>query len=1321
MKLVIASILLLLPSVFAYAAPPKVNRDLHIRMAGWHMSIISMDEQTPNICLSTYMNDKFAYMDVYTVAMVAPALRMGGSLVGMEQATDVNVQDFAGGIRATMKVKGVKVSLEAMPLMVGRHSPQQEGAMLVSMNTSPSTPIVFRLGGSLPTNNGAANNQSAWLRSGKYWENINATTINDGIGQLVSSAVPFHMAVATPGALSSSTEADKHYLLADFAKGSGEVMVAFSKSEPSLEAIAKGDRIAYRNEVKSYYNGLMSNKVNTPEPLINKTFASALYNLEYNYVYPYGWNECIHHWEALWHMQHTPAADWIGQTIRTRDVNVVTARNLFGDGNVPQFMPSGKTRSDFGGSNQFYGHQVQHYWRQTADRSQLPFFAETMEKVTNATFSRYDTDGDGILRWGQQTGNQEDYVSTPGDGTSPTVEGINLIRTTAELQAALGNTTRAQQLYTRANQIADKLKQKLWQPELGRFAFYTDASGVIRPDGQYHTLIYPVIYGILDPLDSYTSIRYMNDRLTDSRGAITCSNNMPNHMTGTWGMQIGAAQQPWAAMGLAAVGDRNRTWQPLRAVGDWVWDANHRGAWPEISIETWPAYFSPPAGVYIHATVEALFGLKMNKPNQTIQVAPSFPDKWPYADITVADASASYRRTGNSMVYTVTTPQALKRAIRWSLPPVNSVKLLINDKPCAFKLEPVPDGVILTALTGAVKSSSIKVVIEPAQVRVSAPQSIAEGDHVSLSLTGAKMLAVEDREKLLSKIELKENQIHAQLSADIVTTAQKYGRLGQMVFSRRTLFVKAETAGGIIFWQPVNITVLPRIEAAPSEAIRLTDDGAKLNFVLRNNTKTAISGQWQLKIGQITYPFVQKVAARTEVTASITMPNNKLALLCSGDNAGELYTPDGSLLPITFSADEVFQQQTLSRYLKAKMQTVALPADLLVDDTKWREWRQYTAFGHWPWANSRPPMEALADNKEVTIPGLEGVSFTINPRKLIPLSQRSGKPSLQLKIGKEGIRKIYLLVLPLLDNHDTYISAARVDVQLSNEEILSRTYTSPGNLDWWTPQAVVGEFCTSRIERPNRFGLLPQLKANQGDWAIAHPIAAGDPDSFKGIPQPEFWANSRSLTTASAVFDVLEIDLGEPKRVESISLSALGLEPAMGLVAVSYEQGEGIDLQNTPYQLSEEYRMPAMLFHSEAPNALDGWKLEGNAFSICPIPSLFTEHTLNSMGKSGESATGTATSPIFTVPQGAKRLEFMLQGGTSTGLSGEGALTVAVKDPSLLNQYAIISIEGSHQLRKQFIDAEKLAGKQIRLVLTDNNRNTSYAWLGLQSLKAAFR
>ena len=58
------------------------------------------------------------------------------------------------------------------------------------------------------------------------------------------------------------------------------------------------------------------------------------------------------------------------------------------------------------------------------------------------------------------------------------------------------------------------------------------------------------------------------------------------------------------------------------------------------------------------------------------------------------------------------------------------------------------------------------------------------------------------------------------------------------------------------------------------------------------------------------------------------------------------------------------------------------------------------------------------------------------------------------------------------------------------------------------------------------------------------------------FPQPEYWAACRALNTPSTVLNVVEMDLGEPAELKSLTLSTIGTEPAVGLVAVSAEFAE---------------------------------------------------------------------------------------------------------------------------------------------------------------------
>ncbi len=75
------------------------------------------------------------------------------------------------------------------------------------------------------------------------------------------------------------------------------------------------------------------------------------------------------------------------------------------------------------------------------------------------------------------------------------------------------------------------------------------------------------------------------------------------------------------------------TWKPLLAMAQWAQDPRRPGSWPETGPEPTPAYFTPPAGLYISTVIEAMFGLKPDVPNGYLEVSPSFPDHWPEATL----------------------------------------------------------------------------------------------------------------------------------------------------------------------------------------------------------------------------------------------------------------------------------------------------------------------------------------------------------------------------------------------------------------------------------------------------------------------------------------------------------------------------------------------------------------------------------------------------------------------------------------------------------------------------------------------------------------
>ncbi len=1311
---------ILVSTVLLGAVTPLEGQSKHFndRMAGWQYTLVATDEQIPNSCLTTYFTEKVSCTETHFLAKLVVGAGSGEKVVWTEAPEVVSVEDFPGGVEAVYKLDGHEITTRIMPVIRFYPLGERHGAALFEVKCNPPGPIMVKCGESHEI---FMSGRIPLLRKAQVGMEGDEAFIQDGVGILNSKNHEITTAVTATGELvQRAGDQGGSILEAHFPQGEGALVLGFSNDKGKAMELARTDPTEAAMEIVDHYEQLLRNRIETPEKVMNDAFRGALTTLEYNWIKPYGWTECMHHWVCMWHLQATGGLTWVGQGDRARESMLIHADNLFPNGAVPQFSPGEFWRRDFGGSDQFYAWQVSQYWNYTGDKDFARQIAPALDRIIEHAFTENDPDGNGLLGWGQQIGNQEDYVATPNDGTTPTIEGIRMLQTRADLAKALGDQETVERCERRIALITQRLKTHLWQADLGRFLFFRDPLGVGRLDGQYHTFIYPLIWGVVDPLDSWTTMRHLRDRLTGEKGEIYCSNNFPNHVGGTWGMQAGAAQQPWGAWGLSAMGLRNETYRPLKADAEWAMNSDHRGSWMEVAEEDIPAYFTPPAGLYIQAVIEALFGLQMHKPEETLRISPSFPDSWNAASVNIADVSAVFTRQGDNLKYVISTREPLKRDIRWMLPPSTIQSVKVNGKMIDYKTAPGVDCIILSFATTALEESIIEIDFKPASVSAEHPASIAEGDELRVKFAGAKVLDIQDRSGILSSNPVTgPSEIRGTISEGLLSPYSGFGRLGQMTFARRTLFALCKTDGGSEFWKPIDLTLLPGYEAVVKGELELTDDAAQITLILRNNTTHALEGKSTFIIAQEEIPIQVLVGSRSESNQTIPVPKRVLGLLSPGENDATLLLPNGAVLDIKVVASKVFAPDTeLRPFLDGRVVKIALPQDQLIPDEQWPQLRNYYAFAHGPWNGSKTPLTALEGQTTVEVPGLPGISFDIVNRKMAPASWKAGTPSFRIPLDDAVYSKLYLLVVPLLENHDTFSMVGRVSVEIANSTghanqwgpgYIGRDLYFPGDLDWWCPQEIVGDFSTARKERPERFGLLPLLGFKDSDWAIAKPPA---------IPQSEFWSTSLPLKTASSVMSVIEVDLNGPKPIRSLSLSSIGIDPAFGLVAVTAVRPPDPDQAGKFSALlpSNPYTLPKTVFRLDKVGDLEGWRTEGEAFSVSTI---YGQTTLNSVGRAGESATGKAVSPPFTLSQDF--LGFLFQGGNSQAETGNGALTLSLVEHATGKILKRAHPSGTHVLSNYRIPVREWRGQEVHIELEDSNTNASYAWIGIQGVSLSSR
>jgi hypothetical protein len=332
------------------------------------------------------------------------------------------------------------------------------------------------------------------------------------------------------------------------------------------------------------------------------------------------------------------------------------------------------------------------------------------------------------------------------------------------------------------------------------------------------------------------------------------------------------------------------------------------------------------------------------------------------------------------------------------------------------------------------------------------------------------------------------------------------------------------------------MTILPRFEACVCGTAGSTNRSLTIKLTVRNNTSSPYISDSELVVAGIRHAVALNLPSRSEQVLAIDISND--ARLLPGDNTATLIIPGEDVLRVYFTHDNV---SPLDSYVP-----VELSAKDMIPDSSWNTIRVMPGFPHifftftsygWP-----VPMEALKDISEISVPQIPGLKYMIPKQQFIPVSHLSGNVSYRINLEGRNFRKLFLLVLPFVDNHNVFSEVARVSIYSKNEAVYSRTLCYPGDLDYWVPDKNATSFATFCKPRTDRFGLLPLLSADSHDWKEAKPPA---------FPQPEWWATCLPLVSESCLMNIIEINPGKPVGMDYMVFETLGTMPAFGIVAAT--------------------------------------------------------------------------------------------------------------------------------------------------------------------------
>ncbi len=286
------------------------------------------------------------------------------------------------------------------------------------------------------------------------------------------------------------------------------------------------------------------------------------------------------------------------------------------------------------------------------------------------------------------------------------------------------------------------------------------------------------------------------------------------------------------------------------------------------------------------------------------------------------------------------------------------------------------------------------------------------------------------------------------------------------------------------------------------------------------------------------------IAPRSEKKYKISLPKEVAKKLSQGDNKIKLFVSEVGEVDFLVS----FEDNTATN--NSKLIQIKLPKkDLFPDkdytltrsaDTWANIWHFYAPSMH------TKPLQGLEGQTNITIPGIENFPVEIANRKFIPVSAQMGKPMFKINLPAGKYKKVWLVVLPMIDWHDLFSPVATVTLKNGIDKVVcSKILRFPGDFDWWwTKNNPYTNFATAQEKRTKRNMLLPMLSPKKGEWK------EGKPPHF---PHYDEWADCRNIITPTCVLNVIEIDLPVPQNLKSLQFETVGVDPSFGIIAIAAE------------------------------------------------------------------------------------------------------------------------------------------------------------------------
>ncbi|MGP4039737.1 hypothetical protein ACTWP4_07535 [Gracilibacillus sp. D59] len=924
------------------------------------------------------------------------------------------------------------------------------------------------------------------------------------------------------------TKADSQPMAIGTTEGNYDNEVFFSITTGDLESsemknyLAEPEKVL-ANSMDHYKNLSQSVKIDTPNPYLNAALPAATLALDASWSSPTFMHGPINWFVALPGWRSTYGATTAGWEDRAYENAAAYFDKQASNGRIPSKL-NGDSHYNMG---EVLVDMMMYNWEWTGDLDMMAnggfnFIANHL----NWMDEYMETDDEGLYESHLNAWNTDNKWNNGGGATIATVYAWRANKEMVDIAKRLGKDPTI--FEQRVTKIEKAMKNKLWVKDIGVYGEYKDVFGLQRvhesPD--LSSIYTPIDLGFTDPFQSYQMLRFTEYAIeneigtTPRDGRLPWSSNWLPNVYSSRGLytaestnlmltyyRLGLVEQ---AKDLQAGIDANLFKGPGPGVLSYV--QNQDGS------QSGHVDFTDVTSMYVRTTVEGLFGIKMDVPNNQATIQPAFPREWDHASIETDYLGYDYSYANDMETIIVNSEKALEYKINLIARSTKIKSVKINGKDVDYSLNPGIGHTWLEIETAESNDAKIEVIYNNGKTNtmpeVDGNSVGAVGEEYTFSVKNGNIIRLHDPQGILDM-----DQATVKNSKASVLLNNKPGN--------HTFFVLVES-GDSEMWLPVDITLKKSLEIADEELV-VKDGKPFAQFTIENNSQQNMNLKGTVSIAGTTFNLHTPIKANKK-SDTITFEIKDPSKLTPGENLLTFKAEGNAEFKVSSNLVNWELNEQLSGAFKHSFNTHTIDlSDLVNQDLEYLHQNKYSPqpdLFYWDnipstvteyglnWWQYRGGQDKVKPN--LTRLDYEGENFASDigiPFSITKEAENAVFTSLydnfpgnvEIPVNVKG-NKLYFFVVAATNHMQSRIENAKITVNLSNGKQKVLPLVNPENLDDWLKENTSNSYAQN--------GFIQDL----GDDAHGN---------------------------------ILSIDLGETEQIESVELETLSNEVLTGLLGLT--------------------------------------------------------------------------------------------------------------------------------------------------------------------------